>query len=30
MHVVKLGGKVTLPDPVGIALDTEEIKQYVT
>lgn len=29
IHVVKLGGKVTLPDPVGIALDTEELKQYV-
>lgn len=29
IHVVKLGGKVTLPDPVGIELDTEELKQYV-
>ncbi|MGW7422924.1 Uma2 family endonuclease [Streptomyces sp. NPDC054813] len=29
IHVVKLGGKVTLPDPVGIDLDTEELKQYV-
>ncbi|MFE3168015.1 hypothetical protein [Streptomyces sp. NPDC059224] len=29
VHVVKLGGKVTLPGPVGIAPDTEEIKQYV-
>ncbi|MGW1623207.1 Uma2 family endonuclease [Streptomyces sp. NPDC002172] len=29
IHVVKLGGKVVLPDPVGIELDTEELKQYV-
>ncbi|MEV7320396.1 Uma2 family endonuclease [Streptomyces sp. NPDC093970] len=29
IHVVKLGGKVSLPDPVGIALGTEELKQYV-
>ncbi|MFE4968408.1 Uma2 family endonuclease [Streptomyces sp. NPDC056660] len=29
IHVVKLGGKVTLPEPVGIELDTEELKQYV-
>ncbi|MER7405376.1 Uma2 family endonuclease [Streptomyces sp. NPDC000070] len=29
LHVEKLGGKVTLPDPVGIELDTEELKQYV-
>ncbi|MFF7161120.1 Uma2 family endonuclease [Streptomyces sp. NPDC008086] len=29
IHVVRLGGKVTLPDPVGIELDTEELKQYV-
>ncbi|MER7178914.1 Uma2 family endonuclease [Streptomyces hyaluromycini] len=29
IHVVKLGGKVTLPDPVGIELDTEELKQYI-
>ncbi|MFF4119636.1 Uma2 family endonuclease [Streptomyces sp. NPDC001714] len=29
IHVVKLGGKVVLPDPVGIQLDTEELKQYV-
>ncbi len=29
IHVVKLGGKVRLPDPVGIELDTEELKQYV-
>ncbi|WP_234542749.1 Uma2 family endonuclease [Streptomyces shenzhenensis] len=28
IHVVKLGGKVTLPDPVGIELDTAELKQY--
>ncbi|WP_181802231.1 Uma2 family endonuclease [Streptomyces shenzhenensis] len=28
IHVVRLGGKVTLPDPVGIELDTEELKQY--
>ncbi|MDC0767525.1 Uma2 family endonuclease [Streptomyces sp. HD] len=29
IHVVRLGGKVILPDPVGIELDTEELKQYV-
>ncbi|MFG3024654.1 Uma2 family endonuclease [Streptomyces sp. NPDC048254] len=29
IHVVKLGGKVTLPDPVGIELDTEELRDYV-
>ncbi|ELS55070.1 hypothetical protein STVIR_3972 [Streptomyces viridochromogenes Tue57] len=29
IHVVRLGGKVALPDPVGIELDTEELKQYV-
>ncbi|MFE6623830.1 Uma2 family endonuclease [Streptomyces sp. NPDC057740] len=29
IHVVRLGGKVTLPDPVGSELDTEELKQYV-
>ncbi|GAA3800129.1 Uma2 family endonuclease [Streptomyces coacervatus] len=29
IHVVRLGGKVTLPDPVGIELDTEDLKQYV-
>ncbi|MGW7239865.1 Uma2 family endonuclease [Streptomyces sp. NPDC054804] len=29
IHVVRLGGMVTLPDPVGIELDTEELKQYV-
>ncbi|MFI2202849.1 Uma2 family endonuclease [Streptomyces sp. NPDC020192] len=28
IHVVRFGGKVTLPDPVGIELDTEELKQY--
>ncbi|MEJ8670397.1 MULTISPECIES: Uma2 family endonuclease [unclassified Streptomyces] len=28
IHVVRLGGKVTLPDPVGIDLDTEELKLY--
>ncbi|WP_030942190.1 Uma2 family endonuclease [Streptomyces sp. NRRL S-646] len=28
IHVVRLGGKVTLPDPVRIELDTEELKQY--
>ncbi|WP_405586468.1 Uma2 family endonuclease [Streptomyces sp. NBC_01092] len=28
IHVVRLGGKVTLPDPVGIELDTEELKLY--
>ncbi|GGW62444.1 hypothetical protein GCM10010503_44690 [Streptomyces lucensis JCM 4490] len=29
IHVVKFGGGVTLPAPVGIELDTEELKQYV-
>ncbi|MEU6373453.1 Uma2 family endonuclease [Streptomyces sp. NPDC046909] len=29
IHVVKLGGQVALPDPVGIDLDTEELKQFV-
>ncbi|MEU9050471.1 Uma2 family endonuclease [Streptomyces sp. NPDC048384] len=29
IHTVRLGGKVTLPAPVGIELDTEELKQYV-
>ncbi|MFF4356451.1 Uma2 family endonuclease [Streptomyces sp. NPDC001604] len=29
IHVSRLGEKVNLPDPVGIKLDTEEIKQYV-
>ncbi|MFJ9117487.1 Uma2 family endonuclease [Streptomyces sp. NPDC102394] len=29
IHVVKLGGKVALPDPVGIELDTEELKDYL-
>ncbi|WP_425246057.1 Uma2 family endonuclease [Streptomyces sp. NEAU-NA10] len=29
IHVVRLGGKVTLPDPVSIELDTEDLKQYV-
>ncbi|WP_327594079.1 Uma2 family endonuclease [Streptomyces chartreusis] len=28
IHVVRLGGKVVLPDPVGIELDTEELKLY--
>ncbi|MFE6175377.1 Uma2 family endonuclease [Streptomyces sp. NPDC056464] len=28
IHVVRLGGKVALPDPVGIELDTEELKLY--
>ncbi|MFC8239929.1 Uma2 family endonuclease [Streptomyces chartreusis] len=28
IHVVRLGGKVLLPDPVGIELDTEELKLY--
>ncbi|MFJ8468187.1 Uma2 family endonuclease [Streptomyces swartbergensis] len=28
-HMSKLGGKVTLPDPVGIELDTEELKRFV-
>ncbi|WP_328872808.1 Uma2 family endonuclease [Streptomyces sp. NBC_00287] len=29
IHMVKLGGKVTLPDPVGIELDTEDLKSYI-
>lgn len=29
IHVVKLGGKVALPDPVGIELDTEELKGFL-
>jgi Uma2 family endonuclease len=29
IHVVRLGGQVVLPDPVGIELDTEDLKQYV-
>jgi Uma2 family endonuclease len=29
IHVVRLGGKVTLPDPVGIEIDTDDLKQYV-
>ncbi|MFH9088471.1 Uma2 family endonuclease [Streptomyces sp. NPDC017673] len=29
IHVVRPGAKVTLPDPVGIGLDTGELKQYV-
>ncbi|MGW1915593.1 Uma2 family endonuclease [Streptomyces sp. NPDC002076] len=29
IHLVAFGGKVTLPDPVGIELDTDELKQYV-
>ncbi len=29
IHVVKLGGKVTVPDPVGIELDTLELKDYL-
>ncbi|WP_338781894.1 hypothetical protein [Streptomyces sp. DG1A-41] len=28
-HMSGLGGKVTLPDPVGIELDAEELEQYV-
>jgi Uma2 family endonuclease len=28
IHVIRLGGKVALPNPVGIELDTEELKQY--
>ncbi|MET8448635.1 Uma2 family endonuclease [Streptomyces sp. NPDC005209] len=27
IHTVRLGGKVALPAPVGIELDTEELKQ---
>lgn len=29
IHVVRLGGKVALPDPVGIELDTEGLKRWV-
>lgn len=29
VHMVKFGGKVSLPDPVGIVIDTEELKQYL-
>ncbi|GAA2518246.1 Uma2 family endonuclease [Streptomyces longisporus] len=29
IHVSRLGDKVRLPDPVGIKLDTEELRQYV-
>ncbi|MEU6667138.1 Uma2 family endonuclease [Streptomyces sp. NPDC046727] len=29
VHVVRLGGSITLPDPVGIELDTDDLKQYV-
>ncbi|MEU1706138.1 Uma2 family endonuclease [Streptomyces sp. NPDC005706] len=29
IHVVKFGGRVALPAPVGIELDTEELKQYL-
>ncbi|AWT44541.1 MULTISPECIES: Uma2 family endonuclease [Streptomyces] len=29
IHVVRLGGKVTLPEPVGIELDTAHLKQYL-
>jgi hypothetical protein len=29
VHVVKFGGKLTLPNPVGIDIDTEQLKDYV-
>ncbi|MGW3143986.1 MULTISPECIES: Uma2 family endonuclease [Streptomyces] len=29
IHVAMLGDKVTLPNPVGIELDTEELKRYL-
>ncbi|MBC2903609.1 Uma2 family endonuclease [Streptomyces cupreus] len=29
IHVARLGDRFALPDPVGIELDTEELKQYV-
>lgn len=29
IHTVKFGSKVTLPAPVGIELDTEELKDYL-
>ncbi|MFI0810622.1 Uma2 family endonuclease [Streptomyces echinatus] len=28
VHVARLGGTITLPDPVGIELDTEDLKPY--
>lgn len=28
IHVVKFGGKLTLPNPVGIDIDTGQLKQY--
>jgi Uma2 family endonuclease len=30
LRMVRLGGKVMLPAPVGIEIDTEELKQYVS
>ncbi|WP_367321750.1 Uma2 family endonuclease [Streptomyces sp. HUAS ZL42] len=29
IHTEKLGAEIALPDPVGISLDTDELKQYV-
>lgn len=29
IHVVKFGSKVTLPDPVGIGIDTEQLKDHI-
>ncbi|MFI9649224.1 Uma2 family endonuclease [Streptomyces sp. NPDC052040] len=29
IHVVRLGGEVVLPEPVGIVLPTGELKQYL-
>ncbi|MEU0201926.1 MULTISPECIES: Uma2 family endonuclease [unclassified Streptomyces] len=29
VHMVRFGGTLTLPEPLGIALDTEELQQYV-
>ncbi|GGX13046.1 Uma2 family endonuclease [Streptomyces lomondensis] len=29
VHMVRFGGTITLPEPLGIELDTEELKQYV-
>ncbi|MGW3283986.1 Uma2 family endonuclease [Streptomyces sp. NPDC001002] len=29
IHTVRFGGEVTLPNPVGIVIDTEVLKQYI-
>ncbi|MFD1660352.1 Uma2 family endonuclease [Streptomyces caeni] len=28
VHTVRFGGRITLPDPIGVELDTEELKKY--